>query len=76
MRLADDGRFDEAQQRLRGAAGELREAAPGSAKAAELLEQAAAMDRVMPQVAAAAYSTATRKQMLYESRNRRQRRTR
>ncbi len=76
MRLADAGWFDEAQQRLLGAAGELRTAASGSARAAELLEQADAMDRVTPSMAPAAYDSGTRKQMLYETRNRRQRRKR
>src|SRR5207249_8166950 len=40
MRLANENRFDEAKEMLRGAASELRSRAPESAKAKELLEQA------------------------------------
>jgi hypothetical protein len=76
MRLADDGRFDEARDRLAGAAGELRAAAPGSAKAPELLEQAERMEQVRPMMAPAAYGASTRKRMHYEQRRRKDRRTR
>ena len=76
MRLADQGRFDQAKKRLTGAASELRAAAPGSAKAAELLEQAERMDVVMPSMAPASYDAAARKQMFYEQRMRKQRRKR
>jgi len=76
MRLADEGRFDEAQSSLRQAAGALRAAAPGSAKAAELLDQAERMDMVEPMMAPAAYTSATRKQMHYEQRHRKNRTTR
>jgi Ca-activated chloride channel family protein len=76
VRLADQGRFDEAKERLSGAAAELRTAAPGSAKAAELLEQAARMDVVAPMMAAPTYTSATRKAMFYEQRLRKQRRSR
>jgi Ca-activated chloride channel family protein len=76
MRLADQGRFDEARERLTGAAGELRSAAPGSAQSAQLLEQAEQMDVVMPMMAPASYDAGTRKRMFYEQRSRKQRRTR
>ena len=76
MRLADQGRFDEAKERLTGAAAELRTAAPGSAKAAELLDQAERMDVVAPMMAAPSYTAAMRKQMFYEQRLRKQRRSR
>jgi Ca-activated chloride channel family protein len=76
MRLADDGRFDEARDRLAGAAGELRAAAPGSAKAAELLEQAERMEVVRPMMAPATYDASTRKRMHYEQRRRKDRRAR
>ena len=76
MRLADQGHFDQAKERLTGAASELRAAAPGSAKAAELLEQAERMDVVMPSMAPASYDAAARKLMFYEQRMRKQRRKR
>src|SRR5439155_17457257 len=47
MKLADEGRFDEAKELLRWAAGELRSRAPESAKAKELLEQAGGPGRVV-----------------------------
>jgi Ca-activated chloride channel family protein len=76
MRLADQGRFEEAAQRLAGAASDLRAAAPTSAKAAELLEQAERMETVQPMMAPASYDAATRKSMHYEQRLRKQRRSR
>jgi Ca-activated chloride channel family protein len=74
MRLADEGRFDEARSRLSGAADELRTAAPASRKAAELLEQAERMEHVSPMMAPASYTSATRKRMHYEQRARKERR--
>ena len=76
MRMADEGRFDEARQHLAGAAAELRKAAPTSAKAGELLEQAERLESVRPRMAPAAYTTSTRKEMLYERRLRSRRSTR
>jgi Ca-activated chloride channel family protein len=76
MRLADQGRFDEARTHLAGAAAELRQAAPASPKAAELLEQADRMEMVQPMMAAAAYDSSTRKQMHYEQRQRKRRTSR
>jgi Ca-activated chloride channel homolog len=76
MRLADEGRFDEARDRLAGAAQELRSAAPSSAKAAELLEQAERMEDVQPMMATASYTAGTRKRMHYEQRSRKDRSTR
>jgi Ca-activated chloride channel family protein len=76
MRLADEGRFDEARRALTDAAGALREAAPASPRAADLLEQAERMDVVQPMMAAGAYDATTRKQMHYERRSRARRSSR
>ena len=75
MKLADEGRFDEARELLRSAAGELRSRAPESAKAKELLEQAEGLDESYGAMSAREYDLTSRKAMHYRSYEKRQRRT-
>jgi Ca-activated chloride channel family protein len=76
IRLADEGRFDEAKSMLESTAEELRRLAPNSERAAELLEQAEGLDQSAGMMMPMEYDAGTRKQMHYESYQRRQRRNR
>lgn len=66
-RLADDGDTAGAAQVLRDVAEELRAVAPRSAKSADLLRQAADLERTVAEVAADAYGPAASKRLHYSA---------
>ena len=71
---ADRGEFDAATKVLGDAASELRNIAPKSSQAAELLAQAEMLEENLRWMSDERYQTSSRKQMLYETRSSRERR--
>jgi Ca-activated chloride channel family protein len=69
-RLAEEGRFDEARERLQADVAALRQLAPTSPRAALLLEQADELDSATDSLTAAAYSPMSSKALHYSSTNR------
>lgn len=75
-RLADAGDLDGARASLAASAEELRRLAPGSARAAELEEQAEALDAAFHAATAATWGPTESKRLHYEAHRRRRRRDR
>jgi Ca-activated chloride channel homolog len=73
---ADRGEFEQARKVLSAAAHELRRAAPASAKADELLEQAESLEANVAFMSQPGYDAAARKAMRFHSRSRSQGRKR
>jgi Ca-activated chloride channel family protein len=73
---ADAGEFEQARKVLDEASTELRRLAPASAKARELLEQAEALESNRMSMDPMAYGPGSRKQMMFQARDSRQRRRR
>jgi Ca-activated chloride channel homolog len=67
MRQADAGRYDDARKTLGDAAEDLRKLAPMSARAAELMEEAARLDDHSAAMSAPEYNPIVRKKMSNES---------
>jgi Ca-activated chloride channel family protein len=67
IRLADQGRFDDAKRTLDRAAEEIRRVAPSSARAADLIDEAKLLDRHASAMSAPDYSSVERKRMSSES---------
>jgi Ca-activated chloride channel family protein len=74
IRLADEGHFDAAKTLLEGTADELRQLAPGSTRASELIEQANTLGESASRMSPVAFDASTRKTMHYDSYQRRNQR--
>jgi Ca-activated chloride channel family protein len=74
--LADAGRHDEARAKLRAAAARLREVSRGSSRAEELELEAKLMEHRGDEIAQGGYGVMARKEMMFENRLRKQRRSR
>jgi len=72
--LADGGEFESAKKVLGDAASELRQVAPKSSQAAELLAQAEMLEENLRWMSDERYAAASRKQMLFQRRSSQQRR--
>jgi Ca-activated chloride channel family protein len=66
-KLADQGEFQSAQERLTASAQELRAMAPGSAKADELLDHAMRLEGRLDFLSEGEFMSATSKEMRYDS---------
>jgi Ca-activated chloride channel family protein len=66
-KLADQGEFQSAQERLTASAQELRAMAPGSAKAEELLDHAMRLEGRLDFLSEGEFMSATSKEMRYDS---------
>jgi Ca-activated chloride channel family protein len=66
-KLADQGEFQSAQERLKASAQELRAMAPGSAKAEELLDHAMRLESRLDFLSEGEFMSATSKEMRYDS---------
>jgi Ca-activated chloride channel family protein len=74
--LADAGRHDEARAKLRAAAARLRAVSRGSSRAEELELEAKLMEHRGDEIADGGYGVMARKEMMFENRLRKQRRSR
>ncbi|HEY7762498.1 MAG TPA: VWA domain-containing protein, partial [Actinomycetota bacterium] len=74
--LADAGRYDEARRKLHGAAVRLREVSQDSPRAEELELEAKLLEHRGDEIAGGGYGMMSRKEMTFENRVRKQRRSR